>query len=478
VFAAAEQAVIEAEGYLKTDLDSNTTIAEKSVKLTSDKGQIEADKLTYNGNSGIVNASGKVKLTSPTGIILQAEQLVYNINTKEAQFSGGVQMTVNDGLTITAAQLDYHGAQGLIRAIGGVKIVSSHGTYETETLDYNLNDATGSSGPIRTTINATDRNFIITGDAMETTNDITKITSVRITRCQMPHPETLIVAKEAKYDGQYLYLKSVVAYIKGIPVFYYPLMTLDVNNLKFPNIEPGYNQDDGLYIKYHDSVALSKNIDWHFSGELRTHDYSSLVSGITVKNGNISDYAGFYYYTESAGYGVEERLTYDRPLVTTTIDGSKSFSSNNAYQLGLSITRKYWESPLGKWQFGVLGRKVYELEGSDVEYGGTYDGYRLDYTPHPYVTLSLLRLYSCKQEDYGYGDDFMDEFKIGSNLMYNVGIPLRKAYSLSLNGTYNVDQSLWIHQIYQINHQTDCIFITFGWDEAEKSTTFSGHIKF
>jgi lipopolysaccharide export system protein LptA len=482
VFAAETEANIVAEGFVKTDLASGTTIAEKNVKVTYNLGAIEADQIRYNQKSGLVEASGNVKLTSQTGIVLRAERLVYDLNTGEAQVTGGVGVKSPDGLSMTARQVNYNNKSGLAKAFGEVKVNNGNETLETETLDYDLKNGTGSSGAVSMILHTQSRDALVHADSMTLDGALYHFKNLKVTRCDRTHPEYQFVAKEGVYDGRYMELKSIFIYIKGVPVFYLPFKTLDMTNLWFPDIQLGYSHDDGLAVGYRYSAPINQNLDWRFGLLYRTNDYSTLKLGLNAKKDNISNYAGVYFdtpysgVTDSEGAGIQDTITYNQPLFVTNIDGSKSFSANDdASELGFSITRKYWKSPLGRWQLGVLSRKV-SNDDDGTEYGGTYGGYRLDYNPHPYLTLSLLRLYTLEGGD-NWGD-YMDDFKIGSNLMYSGEIPLRKFYSLGYSGTYSSTESLWIHQIYQINYRTDCLSLALGWDEAEHATVTKFMIRF
>jgi Organic solvent tolerance protein OstA len=477
-FAANGQAVIEADEYVKTDLNSKTTVAKKNVRVTNDKGKIEADQLTYDSDSGIVIASGGVKLTTQDGTMIQSAQLEYNMKTLEAAFSGGVILTTNGAVKMTAQQMNYNGNSGLAAASGDVKMTTGHGIYQTEAIQYNLNTATGSSGPVSMIIDAKPRNFKIMGDSLEISNGIDTIIKPRITRCQETNSEYQFRSKEATYDGRYLHLINTILYIKGIPVLPLWTVTLDMTNLNFPEIEPGYDPTYGFYFKYHDSGHLSERIRWSDDLYYRSKYYSTASFGLTASKDRISNYTGMFYTTQydtiAEGYGFEDRITYNLPLLISSIDGSMSFSDNDSTQLGFSVTRKYFESPLGRWQLGILGRKVTEVDINGEEYGGTYGGYRLDYNPHPNFSLSLLRIYSIEGEDYR---DFMQDFKIGSNWMYNGVVPLKKPWSFGVNGTYNSDQSLWIYQRYEIYYQTDCFNLAYGWDNATKSNIFTIQVR-
>jgi lipopolysaccharide export system protein LptA len=483
-FAAETEANIVAEGFVKTDLTSNITIAEKNVKVTYNLGEVEADQIQYNHNSGIVEATGNVILTSKTGIVLKARKVIYDLNSTEAQASGGIQLTSQNGLRLTAAQLDYNANNGLVKASGEVKVDGIHGAYETETLEYNLNDGTGSSGAISMTLKA-NRDIKIKADSMTLKNGKYQFRRPRITRCQEVNPEYQYVAKEAIYDGRYMRLNSIILYIKGVPAFYLISLNLDMTNLFFPHIELNYDHDNGLSIQYEYSDHLSDNLRWNFTGLYRSKTYSTLIWGLRGSKDNLSNSVNLYYNTEGhntdgmdyiSNYGINDCVTYNYALFVATLDGAKDFSEANGSELGFTFTRKYFESPVGKLQFGILGRRVSKEDGAGTEYGGIYGGYRLDYNPHPYFTLSLLSLYSLEGEkDYR---DFMSDFKLGFNWMYNSVIPLYKSYSLGLNGTYNSDEELWIHQIYQINYQTDCLNLRYGWDNASQSVVFGFNIRF
>ncbi len=475
VYAAATEANIVAEGFVKTDLSSDTTTAEKNVKVTDDFGVIEADRIQYNYNAGLVEANGNVKLTSQTGIVVQSERLVCDLNTGEAQATGGVHMTSPDAITLTARQLNYNNKQEFAKAVGEVKVTNGNGTFETETLNYDLKNGTGSSEAVSMVLHTKNRDALVHADSMILNGTLYHFKNLTMTRCEKSHPEYQFVAREGVYDGRYLELNNIFVQLKGVPVFYLPSKTFDMTNIWFPEIQLDYNHDDGLKFGYRYSAPMNGNMGWRIATIYRSNDYSTLHLGLNMKKENISNYTGIYFNTDSEGYGLGDTITYDKPLFVATLDGSKSFSSNDATELGFSITRKYWESPLGRWQVGMLSRKVSKDDGG-TEYGGTYGGYRLDYNPHPYFTLSLLRLYTLEGgDDWG---DYLDEFKIGSNWLYNGGIPLNQTYSLGFSGTYNSTESLWIHQIYRIYYGTDCLKLSLGWDEAKRSMVTGFNIRF
>ena len=97
--------------------------------------------------------------------------------------------------------------------------------------------------------------------------------------------------------------------------------------------------------------------------------------------------------------------------------------------------------------------------------------------PHPKVVLSYLWLKSFDEKGIGFGD-FLSDYKIGGNGMYSIRIPLEKDYSLDLTGTYNFEESEWLHRVYRVNKETCCFRTSIGWDEIENFWELTWNIKF
>ncbi len=474
VFAVSEEPVITADS-IETDWDSGITTANGNVKYTTEFGSIEAETIIYNQKSNFMEASGNIRVVLQTGVVIQSNKLTYDLNAEEAQFSDEVQWADKDGLKFMADQVNYYGNEGVAEATGEVKITNKHVISETQNLMYNLIDSTGRSGAAKLLISQHGKNIVIRTKVMEVASGKIRAIDAKIMHNEDAEPEYHLQAKELTYEGKYLYLKSILFYLKKVPLFYYPMLTLDMDNIKLPRITPRSNSKGDIYLRFRSDGPITGNLDWNLNVLLRNYDYSGFESGITWKNENITDDVSFFYYNQSAGYGVKERFVYDWPLIEVSIDGSKDFSPNRAYELGTSVIRKYWEGPLGNWQFGILGRKVHKLDEHEVEFGGVYGGYRLDYQPRPYITLSFLRLYSLEGGDYR---EFLDDYKIGSNILYQATVPLKGKYSLGLIGTYSFEQSLWIRQIYEIHYQTHDFLIKTGWDVVKNKPILNCKIIF
>jgi hypothetical protein len=142
----------------------------------------------------------------------------------------------------------------------------------------------------------------------------------------------------------------------------------------------------------------------------------------------------------------------------------------------LSATYKTWATPIGNWQLGLLGRQVTALDSGGVEYGGTYWGTRLNYTLGTRFSLSYLRLDSLDVTAGGYRD-FLEDYWIGDNVLYNWQVPLGSVFSLGLEGAYNRSVEEWIHRIYRITYESCCFKNSIGWDDTERNWLFSFQLK-
>jgi lipopolysaccharide export system protein LptA len=483
--AVIKQVDIEAEGNVDFNINTKITVANKNVKLTSENGLIEADRVTYDGNTGLANATGGIKLTK-NEVVIVADRLDYDNNLDLAKFYSNVKLTSKNGVIIEAAELSYDGNSGLVVASGGVKITQGQSIYQTDAINYNLNDQKGTSSSVKMQVDGVGRPYKVTGNGTEITKDSTTISNATITRCIEPHPEYVIKATTVTYSGQYIKLRNAVLYVEGVPIFYYPVLSLRVDGKFMPGLQLSFNPTDGFLLSYNYATPIENGQNWTVSGLLKTKTTSATPSPEITANpstigigygsyvGNLSNHLNLSgnVYSDASSFSIADTMTYNMPLFYLVVDGSRELSSTESTQYGFSLTRKYWNSPIGNWQFGILARDVSVLAGS-TRYSGIYGGYRLDYNPNPYMTFSLLQLQSLAGENYqGY---FLSDYQIGSNWFYNMSTPIMgKYYSLNVHGTYNSDLTQpWIHRIYNVTRETDCIAISLGWDDVPKSLVFN-----
>jgi len=402
----------------------------------------------------------------------------YDMETNFATASKDVILTKGD-ITIECRKLIYNGKTGDVQASGNVKISTGKSVYQTETLNYNLNQETGDLPEFKGKIKGESRDYFFTGTEGTLAGKSGTISKATMTRCPKSKPDYVLRAKRIDYNGERIYLRRVVLKVKGIPLFYFPRLSFKTDNNDLPDVKLDYDHDDGLQLDIDYTGPVQNNRSWHFKGELSTK--ASKLIGFGVKNyfgDHLTNRTNLSF--DSDGFWViDDQFNYDTRLFNLNLDGIKEFSDDEETQLGIRLTRKYWKTFIGRWQFGVLARDLYALDSSNQEYGGTYWGHQLDYNPIKYVVLSYLRLDSDEtNEDYG---DFLEDedFKLGDNYLYNISIPLTEKYSLGLDGTYNADfDGYWVCRFYRIKYENCCFRLSAGWDDVDKSWEFKTKIKF
>lgn len=404
--------------------------------------KIEADgNIDYDFENNITTASEKVKLVAKD-LEIEAENLIYHMDTGLAEASGSVKLTVGEAV------------------------------YYTEELTYNVKEAAGFTGAVQGAVKSKPRDYKLTGEKINLKAGTVEVTKATVTRCPLEKPDYLFTSRMVIIRGELVRLEKVVLRIKGIPVFYFPSLSFKLNK-DLPDIEAGYNDEDGLRLKYKCLSVLSQNAALVFKGDLSTEDESEIGVGLDSNAGGFRNELNLMYNFELY-WKVEERFSFESPNAFLVIDGFKDYSAVEHNELGFSLTRKYWATVLGSWQFGVLGRRVWSLDDNDVKYGGVYSGIRLDYSPYPNLVVSYLGIKSYTDDNYG---DLMEDFGVGNNLLYDLKIPVGKGYSLGMSGAYNQDDH-WIHQFYGI-YKTFCCFKTsLGRDVVENEWKLNWNINF
>ncbi len=398
------------------------------------------------------------------------------METNSTTASKDVVLTKDD-IIIECQHLDYNGTTGEVQAFGNVKITTPKYVYQTESLNYNLNQETGDLAEFIGKIKVDSKEYHLSGKGGTLTEDNGSISKVNMTRCPNPKPDYVLSTNRIDYDSERVYLRRVTLKVKGVPVFYFPRLSFRTNNNDLPDVRLDYDSEDGLQLSFDYAGPVENNRGWHFKGGLSTKGGDNIGIGIKHYFGdhlsnrvNLAyDFDGFWF--------IDDQFNYDTRFFSLTLDGIKEFSDSEETQLGIALTRKYWETPIGRWRFGILARDVYALDSSNQEYGGTYWGHRLDYNPSQYVSLSYLWLDSEEtNEDF---QDFLEDYKLGNNYLYDISIPLSQKYSIGLDGTYNPDvDDDWVRRFYRIKYENCCFRLSAGWNDLDKSWEFNGRIKF
>jgi hypothetical protein len=384
-----------------------------------------------------------------------------------------VRLTRGD-LLIVADQIIYYNRTGIVEATGHVRYKTGTTEYQTDALTYNMLDNTGQSAEFRAVIAGEPRDFIVKGKAAALSRTTATLSQVAITRCPKARPDYLFSAAQVKFQGRRVQLKHVLIKVKGIPVFYIPALIF-YTDFELPLLEPGYDEDYGYKLKYQFHLADTEKREWNMKGELSGKGDANV--GVELVNQwrygkNVTDFRYYYWHNS---WKLTNSYSYDRGFLTYTLDGFKEFNDKEEAQIGLSVKRKYWRTPVGQLQAGISVRRMLAQDGSGDVYGGTYSGVRLDYKPITNVELSLLEIKSYSSNDYR---DLMDDFGIGTNLLYAVNIPLNSKYTFGLSGSYNFPDSRWYHEVYSITANCCCFQPTVSFDRADHSWDWGIKIRF
>jgi lipopolysaccharide assembly outer membrane protein LptD (OstA) len=483
-FADIEPVTIKADaGFINYDMENNITTATKNVKVIQAGVLILADRVVYNGNNGIVEATGDVHLTRSVKdpretqgeIEIFTKKMVYHSYTGIVEADGGVKLikkaagpgqnteTSQPVLRIEAEKIRYEANIGLVKASGNVRVKNERSEYTTQHLSYNIMDMTGSTESFSAVLEGEPRDFFMVGRDLLINQTGTEFSKVKVTRCPKEKPDYTLSAKTVTVVGAKVSLKHVVLRIKGVPVFYFPVLTFYTDR-SMPQLEPGW--EDGMTLKYNYLLSSSPRSDWSFKGELLSKQDEAYVGmGLSTRYGKANNQFDISYYLDGH-WKLADRYQYDIGNFAVTLDGSRNLSAEKESQLGVDLTRKYRETSIGRWRAGVSTRWVSALDSSDTEYGGIYSGFRLDYQPFNNVTLSYLGIRSHSQNDYR---DLMEDFGVGGNGLYQVEIPINKTYKFDISGTYNFTDSKWYHQVYRLTMGDCCLKPTISYDQADQT---------
>jgi hypothetical protein len=424
---------------------------------------------------------------------LEAVEINLANGTGQFEATGNVILTLkNNGLRMETGRLTYDSVTGIVQAPGLVKVIHGQAVLTINSLEYNLKNNAGSGGELQGIITGTEdgRDLNLTGKSIAIKNGVEVIEDTLVTRCPRPNPDYVFKARRVTVDDQRIRLANVVLYIKGIPVFYLPHLTLHTDRKEgdFPEIQLNYDNVKGAVFKEQSASVINKKLDFYTDIFIETQGKSNVGLGLGYQFTDSVSNRVFINNDLKGSWNIKDMVTFNTPGFLIVADGLIPLSPDNERQYGVSVTRKYWQGWGGSWQLGVLARSVAKLadpSDSGSEYGGTYAGYRLDYKPAANVTLSLLRL-----DNYAGTGDYRDyEVYTGFNLLYQWNVPLSTSFDLNLSGRYNFSGTdylsntlyavpqYWIRQNYELVYNSCCWSINLGWDQVFKSWSLGATFK-
>jgi LPS-assembly protein len=178
---------------------------------------VQADSLDFDAATNIVTARGNVELRKGRQS-LRADEIRYHVQTEQAHARGNV-VFVNDGQI-----------------------------WEGEELNFNFITGEGDFPSLLLTFNP----FRIRAEQAERLSPIhMQMNRVVLTTCDdVDNPEFAIRASRVDvYEDEVFALRNAVFYLRGIPFFYLPRLSMDqqrqATNL---DVEPGYSSRQGFYV--------------------------------------------------------------------------------------------------------------------------------------------------------------------------------------------------------------------------------------
>lgn len=405
-----------------------------------------------------------------------AGSIDYDLETNSTTASKDVVLKKGD-ITIECQELAYNGKTGDVRASGNVRITTDKFVYQTEAISYNLNLDMGDLAEFKGKVKYGSDEYYFTGREGTLEGATGTISKAVMTRCPKPKPHYVLTAKQINYDDQRVYLHRVVLKVKGIPVFYFPRLSFKTDNNDLPDVRLDYDNEEGLQVNFDYAGPVENNHSWHYRGEISTKGPNRIGFGVKHYLGSHFTNRINLAYDFDNFWVLDDQINLNFRLFSLSLDGIKEFSDREETQKGISVFSNYWKTPLGDFRLGILARDVYAFDSGGNKYGGTYWGPQLNYKPFKYLMLRYLQLNSNeKNEDFR---DFLEDYKLGDNYLYNIDIPLTQEYSIGLEGTYNPDvENDWVRRLYVIKYENCCFRLAAGWNDLSESWEMNARIKF
>ncbi len=203
--------------FLSYDEAANTYFARGNVVAVQDQTTLKADAIVADMASGIATASGNIEIIDEGGTSVKGENLVLNINTETAVLARGRLFFPKENIYITGETIKKAGPQ----------------TYEAEDVSF--------------------------------------------TACDCPegeNPAWSFRASSASVNlGEFLRGHDAYFYIKGVPVFYTPYVSLPVKRERqtgFLEPRPGYSKLRGFVFDNSFFWAIADNMDATFYLNIET----------------------------------------------------------------------------------------------------------------------------------------------------------------------------------------------------------------
>ncbi|HBE79055.1 MAG TPA: hypothetical protein DDW65_14960, partial [Firmicutes bacterium] len=439
---------------------------------------------SYDAKKNVISNQTHTRMTIDD-VVIEADSLTFYENEKRAVLSGNVILT-KGVVTLTANCLTFNMNTGWLEATGNAELASLTESYRSEMIHYNMTKQTGEIGPLQGVVKGPEKDYYVTGNGASINGGTIVITPAGLTRCpRKDYPDYIFAGKRMVIQGNHVYMEKVVFKILGIPLLYFP--RLAIRGEEVPRIDLSANEgnqpdlsqmisktdtsaalaDPAAPAVKSDKVHVRPRVDF----DINTNDKpSSITYGRIFSWDRYTEEADLNFDSEGIFY-LTDSYQIDWSKYNLTVDGKADLNSDPKRELGVAFTKKAWKSSLGNWQVGVFSRLLYKGD-SNGSYQGVYDGYRLDYQLTPDFNFSYLHLtdISGTERDWDKLEDkFLEinDYRLGGNFIYSLNIPLTPHYYIFNKGGYSLRDDEWVSQVTGLARDVDCVKIGLGWDFAK-----------
>ena len=325
--------------FAQTSSPENESGLPKTVKLDNQDMTLEAEQINYSGENGLIEATGTTVVTAKKSAI-----------------------------RMETAELTYNSGNGVIKVPGMVKITTDQGVFYINSFEYNLKTEIGSGGSVKGTAMDGGRVDSITGKSTALNKQEETVVGAKFTRCSLPNPHYYIRASRMSIKNKKVHVSNMVLYIKGIPVFYLPFFSYRIheNKQELPDVQLTYDGHLGVIVQANSVAPINDNIDFHTNIHIETTGTSNVDVGVGTKI--IDNLYNHVYLSQSNVYPspdvvskVLDNVTYNTSDFLYSCDLLQSFHATDERQLGLAVTKKFWQGWGGDWQFGVSGKESFKI---------------------------------------------------------------------------------------------------------------------
>ena len=233
-------------------------------------------------------------------IDISADQLEYDQGADSADAQGHVRI-MWEGKTLDADEVSFNFSQQSMTAHGNIVLEEDGNIIFADSVTYYYDAEKGELKKSKIASNA----VFIQSENLERLDKENYLGSrTKISNCDLDEPHTSFRASSAKLrPGKRITLYNVVVFIGHLPVFYFPVLTrnLDRGREIFEvTVEPGYDKTAGFFVKTMLSYNLTENLKHSFFLDYigdYGNGYGTLLSYLTDKT-NATVYA----------YNIEDKI--------------------------------------------------------------------------------------------------------------------------------------------------------------------------